>query len=468
MPFITGFEIYPWVERVLRVRQNALAAYSLALALVALAIFVRWLVGEAVGEHIPFITFYPAIIVAALVGGLRPGILATVLSTVAAWYLFIPPFHSFELNQNELIQLMLFLLICSINVAIAVVLNVIVERLMIQQRNIRLLLETAQNGIVLVDERGTIKMVNSATERLFGYKRSELTGKNVDVLVPEQQAETHRKLRSIYQERPEARLMGEGRDLRGRRKDGSDVPVEIGLNPVGQNGQPAVLATVIDISARKLREAHQQLVIRELEHRTRNLFGVVQVIAINSLKDAKTAAEGEYLLSGRLKALSQAYTLVADAAWDGASLAQILDRQIIVHSKRIEVSGCDVVITLNAAQQFALFIHELSTNALKHGALAGPNGRVLISGTVDRAEGIFTFLWKEIGGPRVAAPTRKGFGSLMLVDAAQQFAETVSMDFLPAGLRYELRIALSAIEPPVKIGIGTEPATRTSRATPAR
>jgi PAS domain S-box-containing protein len=451
VPFITGFQIYPWAERLLQVRKNLLAAYGLTLALVALAIFVRWLVIETAGPTVPFITFYPAIILATVVGGLWPGIFATVLSTIAAWYLFIPPYHSFTFSQQELMQLLLFVFICSINIAAAAFLNAIVERLVIQQRNIRLLLETAQNGIVLVDDQGTIKLVNAAAEKLFGYRRSELTGKNIEMLVPERHADGHRKLRAAYQQKPEARPMGEGRDLRGRRKDGTDLPVEIGLNPVGQDGKPAVLATVIDISARKLRDEHQQLVIRELEHRTRNLFGVVQAVVINSLKEAKTAAEGQYLLMGRLKALAQAYTLVADAAWEGASLAQILERQIAVHLGRIELSGCDVVITLNAAQQFALFIHELSTNALKYGALSAPGGRVRISGTIDRSEGVFTFCWQESGGPRVAIPTRKGFGSLMLIDAARQFAEKASMDFEPEGLRYELRIALKVIEPSAKV-----------------
>jgi PAS domain S-box-containing protein len=453
VPFITGFQIYPWLERLLKLRRNLPAAYGLALALVALAILVRWLVVGAVGPSVPFITFYPAIIVATLVGGLGPGILATVLATTAAWYLFIPPYHGFVFSQQAIVQLLLFVFICSINMTVAALLNAIVERLLIQQRNIRLLLETAQNGIVLVDDQGTIKMVNAATERLFGYKRAELTGQSVEMLVPERQDDVHRKLRTTYQREPSARLMGEGRDLTGRRKDGTELPVEIGLNPVGQDGRPAVLATVIDISARKLKDAHQQLLIRELEHRTRNLFGVVQAIATNSLKEAKTAAEGQYILMGRLKALSQAYRLVAGTGQQGASLAQLLEGQILVHSNRIEIDGCDLVMALNAAQQFALFIHELSTNALKYGALSASEGRVLISGTTDRSAGVFTFRWKETGGPRIiAVPTRKGFGTLMLIDAAKQFAERVSMDFEPDGLQYELQIALKVIEPPVNMG----------------
>ena len=83
MPFSSGFQIYPWVERALRVRQHPLASYGLALILVALAVFGRKLVGDYAGAQV-FTTFYPAIIIATLIGGLWPGIVATVLSTALA------------------------------------------------------------------------------------------------------------------------------------------------------------------------------------------------------------------------------------------------------------------------------------------------------------------------------------------------------------------------------------------------
>ena len=140
---------------------------------------------------------------------------------------------------------------------------------------------------MLVDEHGTIKLVNASAEKLFGYSREELMGKDVEALVPEQHVGDHRKERASYQEKPEVRLMGLGRDLSGRRKDGSEFPVEIGLNPVGRDGKPGVLATVIDISARKQAEQHQRLIIGELQHRTRNLFAVIQSVISNSLKDSQ-------------------------------------------------------------------------------------------------------------------------------------------------------------------------------------
>jgi PAS domain S-box-containing protein len=448
VPFALGFQIYPWVERLLRVRQYPLAAYGLALAMVAFAVLGRWLVAGYTGTQTPFITFYPAIIVAALVGGLWPGIFATVLASVAAWYLFIPSLSVWP-GHREIVQLVLFIFISGLDVAIAVLLTALVERLILQQRNIRILLESAPNGFVLVDENGIIKLVNASAEKLFGYSREELAGRKIEALVPEQYVVEHRRVRTAYQEKPEARPMGLGRDLSGRRKDGSEFPVEIGLNPVGQDGRPAVLATVMDISARKQTEEHQRLIIGELEHRTRNLFAVVQAVITNSLKDARTVAEASYVLGGRVKALSQAYAILDDTAWKGASLAQIIAGQSVLDTKRVTVDGCEIAITPRVAQQFAMIIHELATNALKYGALSSPDGRVSISCKTERYNGggSFAFLWKETGGPRVSPPTRRGFGSVILLEAAEQFGN-VTVNYPPEGLIYQLQLDLKSIETP--------------------
>ncbi len=165
MPFNLGFRLYPWAERLLKVRQNLPLAYTVALALVAVAIAMRWLVAEETGPGIPFITFYPAIILAALIGGLGPGIVATVLSTVAAWSLFIPSGLSATLGRQELMQLGLFLFVRVVDVGIAVVINALVDRLVLQARNIRLLLDSAPSGFLLVDDKGVIRLGQGSTRR---------------------------------------------------------------------------------------------------------------------------------------------------------------------------------------------------------------------------------------------------------------------------------------------------------------
>jgi two-component sensor histidine kinase len=96
-----------------------------------------------------------------------------------------------------------------------------------------------------------------------------------------------------------------------------------------------------------------------------------------------------------------------------------------------------------------MIVHELATNALKYGALSAPDGRISISGKLDRINGSRTFMfsWRESGGPRVLTPTRKGFGSIILREAAESFG-TVTMDFLPAGLFYRLQVDLKEFEKP--------------------
>ncbi len=188
--------------------------------MVALAVLMRGLVGQYVGVQV-FTTFYPAIMIAALLGGLWPGVLATALSAIAAWYLVIPSFFA-RPGQREVVEFALFGFISGVDITIAVLLSKLVERLVTQQRNIRLLLESAPNGFVLVDENGTIKLVNASVEKLFGYSRKELVGKPVESLVPEHYVAEHQKVRAAYQEKPEVRMMGVGRDLSGRRKDGSE------------------------------------------------------------------------------------------------------------------------------------------------------------------------------------------------------------------------------------------------------
>jgi two-component sensor histidine kinase len=203
-----------------------------------------------------------------------------------------------------------------------------------------------------------------------------------------------------------------------------------------------------DITERKRLLEHQRFLIRELEHRAKNLFAIIQSIINRTLVEGQTIGGAKEVLTGRLNALAQAHSLLADAGWQGASLTDIIQRQFAGFSRRVNISGCDIVLNTPAAQQFALAVHELATNAVKYGALSVAEGNVSIECEVKRASenGTFSFLWKESGGPTVSAPRRKGFGSAILLDAAKQFGQHVALNYDPDGLRYELRLSLGAIE----------------------
>jgi protein-histidine pros-kinase len=141
------------------------------------------------------------------------------------------------------------------NMVIASIID-ITERKRAEER-FRLVVESAPNAMVLVNQQGKITLVNSQTERLFGYSREELISKGVEMLIPAKFKENHPQFRNMFFAAPKARGMGAGRDLFAMRKDGSQFPVEIGLNPIDSPEGPLVLASIIDITERKIQEANR-------------------------------------------------------------------------------------------------------------------------------------------------------------------------------------------------------------------
>lgn len=133
----------------------------------------------------------------------------------------------------------------------------ITERRRAEER-FRIAVEAAPNAMLIVDKSRRITLVNRKTEELFGYERAELLGQFVEVLVPERSRPQHPGFIEGFRSAPKARPMGAGRELFGRRKDGLEVPIEIGLNPIDTPDGPVTLASIIDISERKRAEAIQQ------------------------------------------------------------------------------------------------------------------------------------------------------------------------------------------------------------------
>jgi PAS domain S-box-containing protein len=134
----------------------------------------------------------------------------------------------------------------------------ITERTRAEER-FRMAVEAAPNAMIMTDELGRIVLVNSQAEKLFGYTRTELTGMSVEQLVPERMRNEHPASRARFASDPQARTMGAGRDLHALRKDGVEIPVEIGLNPLRTRDGVFVLSAVIDITERKRAEAEREV-----------------------------------------------------------------------------------------------------------------------------------------------------------------------------------------------------------------
>jgi PAS domain-containing protein len=201
----------PYYERLRRLRQDPRVGYAVVFVSVAVSIAARWAIGDLLFA-VPFITFYPSVIISALVGGTGPGVAAIMLSALAAWYLFIPA------GAFPLVLVLVFLPIAAFNVLLIAVLNRAVDLLWTQRENVRRAVEAAPIGVLAVNTDGAITLLNAATETMFGYSRDELLGKRVELLVPDALRAEHLTLRNAFARAPQTRAMGAGRELFGHRR----------------------------------------------------------------------------------------------------------------------------------------------------------------------------------------------------------------------------------------------------------
>ncbi len=139
------------------------------------------------------------------------------------------------------------------------------ERVEEQFRLVGLVVESAPNAMILVNQDGVITLVNNRTEELFAYERKELIGSQLEMLIPPGVAPQHPGHRNLFFQKPQTRSMGAGRDLFARRKNGTEVQVEIGLNPIETAKGHMVLASIVDVTERKLQEARRVKHNKELE-----------------------------------------------------------------------------------------------------------------------------------------------------------------------------------------------------------
>ena len=199
-------------------------------------------------------------------------------------------------------------------------------------------------------------------------------------------------------------------------------------------------------SARRNEARQNEILVRELEHRMRNLFVLVQSIALKTLQGAPDEARARDEFAARLRALAEASTA---RLGDTPTLDHLLQRQLALYAGRVAIEHCrPIALKPNHAQELALIFHELATNAAKHGALSSPAGRVSAVCRIDEADGdnpMFSFEWTESGGPAVTAPGREGFGAEILKRGPEYAGAKVTLEYRPGGLYYRYRQRLRKI-----------------------
>ncbi|HHY50756.1 MAG TPA: PAS domain-containing protein [Alphaproteobacteria bacterium] len=210
------------------------------------------------------------------------------------------------------------------------------------------------------------------------------------------------------------------------------------------SGQPSRYAGIdLDITDRKQQEEHLRKLVRELVHRTSNLLSVVQGLALQSARSSPDFETFLRSFTSRLQGLGQSSALLAREEWRGARLAQLIEAQVapFADARRFELDGPDALLSPRAVQNLGLAIHELSTNAIKYGALSVPAGRVRVSWRIESGDAgpILHLVWQERGGPRVERPTRRGFGTVLSEEMiASTLGAQVGTTYAPEGIEWSL------------------------------
>ena len=180
-----------------------------------------------------------------------------------------------------------------------------------------------------------------------------------------------------------------------------------------------------------------ELLARELQHRTKNILSVILSIASASLREG---GDGSVAFVDRMHALAKAQDLLFENEGHGALLEDVVRTVLLGFGNRISIEGPHVQLKAGIAQGFALVVHELATNAAKHGALTQPSGSICVRWSLDTssAEPSIHFIWQERGGPPSSPPEHRGFGTLLLERAVASSDRPPRFDYGQEGLTYEL------------------------------
>jgi PAS domain S-box-containing protein len=275
------------------------------------------------------------------------------------------------------------------------------------------IVESSDDAIISKDLNGVIATFNKGAERLFGYFAEEVIGKPITILIP---AERQDEETGILDRIRRGHRVEHFETVR-RRKDGSAISGSLTISPITDASGTIIGASKIarDISDQKRREEQIALLAREADHRTKNLLALAQ--ATVHLSNADTPGELKTAIDGRLQALAKAHTLLAQSRWAGADLGKMVVGELSPYiqdgEERAEFDGPRLMLDPDPAQSIAMALHELTTNAVKYGALSVPSGRVKIEWRT-LAPNRLKLRWIESGGPPVVEPTRRGFGTRVM------------------------------------------------------
>ena len=310
------------------------------------------------------------------------------------------------------------------------------------------IVESSTDAIVGKNLDSIITSWNRGAERLFGYTETEAIGKSVAMLIPPERLDEET---AIIESIRRGEHVDHFESVRIR-KDGSPVQVSPAISPIRNAEGRVVGASKIarDIGEQKRVEAHREFLVAELNHRVKNTLATVQSVASQTLRQSASLEDFKTAFNGRLRALARAHDLLADEAWAGADIGQLVRQTLEPYrakgDRRITASGPNLSLQPQSGVALNMILHEMATNAAKYGALSKPGGTLDVTWQIDGGTGRdrVRLSWIETGGPPVSPPARRGFGTQLIERAAAyELRGQATLDFHEDGLRGHLIFPLT-------------------------
>ncbi len=315
------------------------------------------------------------------------------------------------------------------------------------------IVETSEDAILTKDLDGVITSWNQGASELFGYSAEEAIGQPVTMLIP---ADRRDEEPSII-ERIRAGERIEPYETVRQRKDGTLIDISLSVSPLKDSTGAIVGASKIarDITERNRAREHERLLIREMNHRIKNLFALASSIIGLSARDADSPQALKARATERLAALARVHSLtLARHGHDEVAVPTPTTLHALIEAilapyeadpdggRRIRLSGDDVALSASAITSFALLVHEFATNAAKYGALAGERGTITIE--TRRSGDRLLVSWVEREGPPVTAPTSvEGFGSYLAQATVKTLDGRIAHSWDAKGVTVRLDVSLA-------------------------
>jgi PAS domain S-box-containing protein len=318
------------------------------------------------------------------------------------------------------------------------------------------IVQSSDDAIISKDLNGIITSWNEGAQRIYGYTETEAIGRPITMLIPldRQHEETEILARIKRGERVEPF------ETTRQRKDRSFIDISVTVSPIRDLKGRTIGASKIarDITERKQAEKTQLLLVEELNHRVKNTLASVQAIAQRTLRRTRDPEEFVTSFSGRIQSLARVHSILSANTWRSADLRELAHDQIMqgaADETRIAVVGPRLQLTPQLALHLALMLHELSTNAVKYGALSTAEGRVTVGWTVE--DRTLRLRWEERGGPPARVPTKRGFGTTLIEQSAKGEGGSAHMLVESDGIAWDITLPLPQLDPAISAGQSSAP-----------